>query len=90
MATILRTLDHEIGRGQIGGEGAIGAKGIDALGDQGAESGFHGRVRKLREVRILTECPVFFALGAMSGAAVQMVVARVRVGWQSLDHVHQP
>ncbi len=39
----LGALDHEIRRGGVGRQGAGGAQGVDALGDQGAEGSFHGR-----------------------------------------------
>src|SRR5690606_36236871 len=42
VVAILRALDDEVGRGEVGGQGSGGAEGIDALGDQGAELGFHG------------------------------------------------
>ncbi len=37
----LRALDHEVRRQGVGGQGAIGAQGFDALADQGAEEIFH-------------------------------------------------
>src|SRR3546814_13844302 len=43
-AAVLRPLDDEVGRGEVGGQGSGGAEGIDALCDQGAELGFHGDV----------------------------------------------
>src|SRR3546814_16778072 len=44
VAAVLRPLDDEVGRGEVGGQGSGGAEGIDALCDQGAELGFHGDV----------------------------------------------
>ena len=38
---LLRPLDGEVGRGQVGGQGARVAQGGQALFDQGAELGFH-------------------------------------------------
>ena len=37
----LRAFNHELGRNRVGGQGAIGAQGFDALADQGAEEIFH-------------------------------------------------
>ena len=34
---VLGTLDHEVGRGEVGGQGALLAEGCDALFDQGLE-----------------------------------------------------
>ncbi|GAB3310524.1 hypothetical protein GCM10027564_15700 [Luteimonas notoginsengisoli] len=42
MAAVLGALDHEVGHGEVGGQGSGGAEGIDALCNQGAELGFHG------------------------------------------------
>jgi hypothetical protein len=38
---LLRSLDHELGRGKVDGQGAGGTQGGQALFDQGAELGFH-------------------------------------------------
>ncbi len=38
---LLRSLDGEVGRGKVGGQGAGGTQGGQALFDQGAELGFH-------------------------------------------------
>ena len=39
--TLLRALDGKVGRGEVGGQGAGGTQGGQALFDQGAELGFH-------------------------------------------------
>src|SRR5690606_41743173 len=45
MRAVLRTLDDEVGRGEVGGQGACVAQGGDGLFDQAAELGFHGGLR---------------------------------------------